>query len=71
MTIKEAINVFNKSEYRNNKVVAYTSYKGFIILITEDNGYIGSNYYIVLDNKHIMPTNPMIINLNESQIKRL
>ena len=69
MTIKEAIKVFN-SQY-NNKVVAYTYYENFIVLITEDNGTIGCNYYIVLDNKHILPTNPIIIDLDDTQVKRL
>lgn len=70
MGIKEAIKVFN-SQFKDKKVIGYTRYKSFIVVITESNKNIESNYYIVVDSKHVLPTNPIMIDLDEKKIIRL
>ena len=69
MTLEKAIKIFNKNY--DKKVVAYSKKDGFFILITEDRGLIDCNYYIVVSEKIIIPTNPIIIDLNENEVYKV
>lgn len=69
MSVKEAIQIFRK-KYKD-KVVGYTRYQGHIVLITEFDGTLKSNHYIIIDKDKIMPTNPMIIDLDEKRVIKL
>ena len=70
MTIKEAIKIFNNI-CPNKKVIGYTDYQGFKVVITEFTGDIESNYYIIVDKEHVLPTNPIMINLDDQKVVKL
>ena len=67
MGIEAAISIF-RSQFKDKKIIGYYKYEKYVVIITKFDGKIESNYYIVIDKEHILPTNPIMIDLDEKKV---